>query len=90
MFQNVVECGFKRVVALGAEPAIAPSLNSSLVRAVSRADEAVPVVVVGTFALLVFADLSLLPTAQGNYPARDTRSDGSRRRRSSSSLLVDS
>lgn len=45
------------VVALGAEQAVAGGLDSALVGAVAAADEAVPVVVVGAFALSVFAHL---------------------------------
>jgi hypothetical protein len=57
MIQNVVPRGLKLVVALGAEPAIAGCLDSAFVWAVNTADEAVPVVMVGAFALPVSAHL---------------------------------
>jgi hypothetical protein len=75
---------------LEAEPAVTGGLDPAFVGAVTPADETVAVVVVEALALSEFADVSLLPTAQRNYPARDTRSASGHRCRSSSNFLMDS
>jgi hypothetical protein len=70
--QSCTSCGngeHRRL--LEAEPAVARSLNSALIGAVATAHETVAVAVVVAFAWHKFAHVSLLPTAQGDYPAQE-------------------